>query len=94
MTHDEPMAHDDIDTRLRAILTDMTGEDCANLPAKTLLQADLKLDSLDVVELDMAIEEEFMIEMDPEWSGDMTISALRDIVVALLPAALETKGAA
>lgn len=58
-----------------------------------LIQTDLGLDSLDSVELVMAIEEEFGISVpDTDWEGgsDRTVTA----VVELIHTKLEAKGVA
>ena len=54
----------DTETRLRAVLADHLGEDIARRaePAAKLV-ADLGLDSLDIVDLIMGIEDEFDIEI-------------------------------
>jgi len=56
----------DIEQRVREIIADQLGEPIENItPEKDLVQ-DLGADSLDVVELVMALEEEFGIEIPEE----------------------------
>ena len=53
----------DIEQRIREIIADQLGEEVENItPEKDFVQ-DLGADSLDVVELIMALEEEFGIEI-------------------------------
>ena len=53
----------DIEQRVKEIIADQLGEDIENItPEKDFVQ-DLGADSLDVVELVMALEEEFGIEI-------------------------------
>jgi acyl carrier protein len=56
----------DIEQRVREIIADQLGEPIENItPEKDFVQ-DLGADSLDVVELIMALEEEFGIEIPEE----------------------------
>ena len=56
----------DIEQRVREIIADQLGESVENVtPEKDFVQ-DLGADSLDVVELVMALEEEFGIEIPEE----------------------------
>ncbi|HID79353.1 MAG TPA: acyl carrier protein [Aquifex aeolicus] len=56
----------DIEQRVREIIADQLGEPIENItPEKDFVQ-DLGADSLDVVELVMALEEEFGIEIPEE----------------------------
>jgi len=56
----------DIEQRVREIIADQLGESIENItPEKDFVQ-DLGADSLDVVELVMALEEEFGIEIPEE----------------------------
>lgn len=52
--------------RLKTILADQLGTDESAITGSTKLQDDLGCDSLDAVELVMAVEEEFGIELNPD----------------------------
>lgn len=52
--------------RLNKLIRDHFGADPAKLPQPVNLVRDLKLDSLDLVELVMAIEEEFCVEISDD----------------------------
>ncbi|MFV3126093.1 acyl carrier protein [Niveispirillum sp. KHB5.9] len=74
-------------------LASYLGDKVGNRPVSPshLIQADLGLDSLDSVELAMALEEEFRIDIpDDEWEDgpDRTV----DDVVELVAAKLAAKG--
>lgn len=77
--------------RLRAIIRDRFAYDPAIYPDadKVKLVADLKLDSLDIVELVMGIEDEFQIEIkdaeaEPFASDDGTVGNTFGDLVALV----------
>lgn len=52
--------------KLSNIVAEQLGMDNGAIKAETLLKEDLKADSLDIVEIIMAIEEEFDIQVDDE----------------------------
>ncbi len=63
------MTFDEIFEKIRAIIADQLDIDPETISLETNLQKDLEADSLDAVEIVMAIEEEFSIET-PEESMD------------------------
>lgn len=56
----------DLETRIRAIVADQLGVDLTEVTPDASILDDLGADSLDVVELVMAIEEAFDIEVPDE----------------------------
>jgi len=56
----------DIEQRVREIIADQLGEPIENITPEKDFQQDLGADSLDVVELVMALEEEFGIQIPEE----------------------------
>jgi acyl carrier protein len=56
----------DIEQRVREIIADQLGESVENITPEKSFVEDLGADSLDVVELIMALEEEFGIEIPDE----------------------------
>ena len=52
--------------KLSNIVAEQLGMDNGAIKAETMLKEDLKADSLDIVEIIMAIEEEFDIQVDDE----------------------------
>ena len=53
--------------KLRSLIADQLGVDSSNITMDTNFEEDLGVDSLDIVELSMALEEEFDIgEIDEE----------------------------
>jgi acyl carrier protein len=58
-----PNASDDIAVRLSTILSVYVMHDCSGLSTDTNIISDLGLDSLDLVEVAMTIEDEFGIEI-------------------------------
>ncbi|MEO2153323.1 MAG: acyl carrier protein [Aquificae bacterium] len=56
----------DIEQRVREIIADQLGESIENITPEKSFVEDLGADSLDVVELIMALEEEFGIEIPDE----------------------------
>ena len=63
------MTFEEIFEKIRAIIADQLDIDPESITLETNLQKDLEADSLDAVEIVMAIEEEFSIET-PEDSMD------------------------
>lgn len=55
--------------KLKSIISDQLGVDSDDIKMKSTFIEDLGADSLDVVELVMALEEEFEIEIDDEAAG-------------------------
>ncbi len=64
------MAEDSI-RRLRKLVSDRLGVDVSEMRPESSIHADLGADSLDVVELVMAIEEVFDLEISDEEAGSM-----------------------
>jgi acyl carrier protein len=60
------MASQEIQDRLRKIVAEQLGADEANIVPSAHFTDDLNADSLDLVELIMALEEEFGIEIPDE----------------------------
>ena len=48
--------------KLRSLIADQLGVDSSNITMDTNFEEDLGVDSLDIVELSMALEEEFGVE--------------------------------
>lgn len=61
-----------VDERLRKIIADQLGVDEDKVTADAHFIEDLNADSLDLVELVMAIEEEFGIEISDEDANQLT----------------------
>lgn len=55
--------------KLKSIISDQLGVDSSDIEMESSFIEDLGADSLDVVELVMALEEEFEIEIDDEAAG-------------------------
>jgi acyl carrier protein len=74
------MTRDDMEGRIRLVMVDQWGVDPVRLERECKLGADLGVDSLDVIELVMAAEEEFNVEIpDDEIDGRMTDQTVGDI---------------
>ena len=58
--------------KLQDIVAEQLSVDVSKVTLETTFMKDLGADSLDVVELVMAIEEEFGIEIDDEAAGQIT----------------------
>ena len=68
-----------ISEKLRSLIADQLGVDSSNITMDTNFEEDLGVDSLDIVELSMALEEEFDIgEMSEEDLA--TIKTVGDLV--------------
>lgn len=65
-------------TKLQGIVADQLGVEASKIVPSASFTADLGADSLDVVELVMAFEEEFDIEIDDDSAG--TIQTVEDAV--------------
>ena len=71
-----------VDERLRKIIADQLGVDEDKVTADAHFIEDLNADSLDLVELIMAIEEEFGIEISDEDANQLaTVSAPQESVL-------------
>jgi acyl carrier protein len=67
--------------RINDILVDQLGIDLENIKPESNLASDLGADSLDFVELIMAVEEEFDVEIsDEEAEGIHTVQKIIDLV--------------
>ena len=74
--------NDDISMRLSTILSVFTCEDCFGLPPGTRLVEDLNLDSLDLVQIAITIEEEFGIEIhDDDIMRGATVEQVTDYIL-------------
>ncbi|KAJ1918991.1 mitochondrial acyl carrier protein [Mycoemilia scoparia] len=69
------LSHEDIERRILTLLKDFDKVKKENLSASADFQKDLKLDSLDAVEVVMAIEEEFSVEIPDEEADKITTVA-------------------
>lgn len=58
--------------KLQAIISDQLSVKTEDIKLESNFMDDLGADSLDVVELVMALEEEFEIEIDDETAGEIT----------------------
>ena len=71
------LADDKVDT-LKGIIAEQLGVESDGIKMEANFQEDLGADSLDVVELVMAIEEEFEIEIDDTEAGN--IATVQDVI--------------
>lgn len=84
------MTRDEVARKLRFIVGEQTGHGPDEITSEKLL-SDLDVDSLDMIEIAMEIEEEFQIdELDFGWStgptpADVTFGQLIDFVIKSLP---------
>lgn len=60
------MEHDEIFEKVKGITVDKLGVDAGKIASETTFVGDLGADSLDLVELIMALEEEFSTEISDE----------------------------
>ena len=65
--------------KLRSLIADQLGVDSSNITMDTNFEEDLGVDSLDIVELSMALEEEFGIDELTE-EETSSISTVGDLV--------------
>lgn len=71
--------------KVKKIIADEKGIDITKITPETNLQVDLGVDSLDAVELVMAIEDEFEIIIQDEKAGDVkTVKELINLIEAEL----------
>ncbi|MFS1428944.1 acyl carrier protein [Vibrio splendidus] len=75
------MNQQDIQSKVIALIADNLGIDTAEITVESNLMEDLHADSLDAVEIIMAIEEEFDIEIPDEDAETLaTVQQMRDYV--------------
>ncbi|OFW32454.1 MAG: acyl carrier protein [Candidatus Aquicultor primus] len=75
------MANEELFAKLKDIIVEQLGVDAEEISRKTSFVADLGADSLDIVELVMAMEEEFDIEIpDEDAEGIATVEDAIDYV--------------
>jgi acyl carrier protein len=68
-----------IEDRVKAVLAENLGEKVENIILEARLEDDLRADSLDFIDLVMAIEEEFGLEIPDEEANKLT--TVKDIVL-------------
>lgn len=79
------MTRDEIFALIRSRLAEMLERDVADITLETRLEEDLEADSLDLVELAMALEEELKLEIpDEELDGIRTVGDTVDFVFGRL----------
>jgi acyl carrier protein len=77
------MSHDEVATKVMDIIAESLGVKRAEVVAQASFITDLNADSLDIVELVMAIEKEFDIEIpDDEAEKIRTVQDAIDYIVA------------
>jgi acyl carrier protein len=75
------MANEELFAKLKDIIVEQLGVDAEEISPKTSFVEDLGADSLDIVELVMAMEEEFDIEIpDEDAEGIATVEDAIDYV--------------
>lgn len=76
------ISHAEIQVRVAAILSEQLGVDESECTPDAQLQFDLSADELDIVELVMALEEEYKIEISDETAeGWKTVANVIDYIV-------------
>lgn len=79
------MDRPEVESRLKALLVSELGLDEEKITPNANFEEDLEVDSLGVVELLMALEDEFGVEIpDDEAEGILTVSQAVDTVIARL----------
>jgi acyl carrier protein len=68
-----------IEDRVKSVIAENLGEKVENIIPEAQLEDDLGADSLDFIDLVMAIEEEFNIEIPDEEAGKLT--TVKDIIL-------------
>lgn len=68
-----------IEERVKAVLAENLGEKVENITPEARLEDDLNADSLDFIDLVMAIEEEFGLEIPDEEANKLT--TVKDIIL-------------
>ncbi len=72
-----------LDDQIKAIVAESLGCDIAHITHETNIVQDLRADSLDCIELAMAVEEKLNVEiMDEEMIQVETVQDLIDLVIA------------
>lgn len=78
------LTNDQVAEKVHKILQEFLGVDPATLKPETNLTEDLDTDSLDLIELTMALEEEFNIEiLDDQAEKIKTIQDACDLVIKM-----------
>ncbi|MGE4542917.1 MAG: phosphopantetheine-binding protein [Pedobacter sp.] len=73
--------HQRITKRIAYLLQDQWGVDQAKVSGESLLKSDFGADYLDVMELIMALEEDFHIEItDEEWINITTVDSAAELI--------------
>lgn len=81
------MTRDEIFTLIRSRLAEMMDRDVSAISLDTRLEEDLEADSLDLVELAMALEEELKLEIpDDQLDGIRTVGDAVEFVAGRLGA--------
>ena len=79
------MERSDIESRMKALLVSELGLDEDKITTNAHFEEDLEVDSLGVVELLMALEAEFGVEIPDEEAEDIaTVGQAVDVVIAKL----------
>jgi len=79
------MDRSEIESRIKNLLVSELGLDGEKVSAEARFEEDLEVDSLGVVELLMALEDEFGVKIPDEEAGEIgTVGEAVDIVVAKL----------
>lgn len=79
------MERSDIESRMKALLVSELGLDEDKITTNAHFEEDLEVDSLGVVELLMALEDEFGVEIPDEEAEDIaTVGQAVDVVIAKL----------
>ena len=73
-----PFNDDELDTKVTMLICDAAGVDPGDVAPDTELMDDLGLESLDIVELVMAVEDEFDIEI-PDEDADRMVT-IEDVI--------------
>ena len=68
-----------IEDRVKAVLAENLGEKIENIILEARIEDDLRADSLDFIDLVMAIEEEFGLEIPDEEASKLT--TVKDIIL-------------
>lgn len=71
---------EEIVTRINKVVANITAVE--SIPPDVVLQGHEGIDSLDTVEIAMAVEEEFELGLDLEPAPDWTIAKIADAVIA------------